>query len=413
MLDGWPVRRVAMIAMMLGVCACRQIAGIDDRAPSHDVADASDASPSLASLACGAMPGFAAGDSQECRSCLAGSCCGEITACNADPDCSAAVACMDACATSDDPKCAATCDTDHAASRPLFAAALACRVRSCADECGDAARCGRPPGPPDDCASCLDQSCCAEEQAGFSAAATRELQTCLAACDIDDFACNVQCFEAHLGALAPAAGMYACAQKSCSTSCPIPDGAECGIYSGLDGNPCGQCVAGSCCTQALACTEAPGCAALNDCLYVCLTSSACQESCYGKASVEDIALFNVVLNCRNVACVSECGAPATGVCGLTASPPACQDCMNQSCCDAGIAGATDLQSMSYVILSRALLDGAVPDRLRDPLSTRSRAADDARRMHHRPLRRHVLSDEPRRRNRLTAVTPPPGSEAAR
>ncbi|MBK7579738.1 MAG: hypothetical protein IPI67_05955 [Myxococcales bacterium] len=348
-------RRFRTLVLVVGLWggACRQIAGIDDRVSEVDASDNSDAaadSSLLSALACGALPGFAGSDSPGCRACLATDCCGEISACNADADCVAAVTCMAGCGKSADVNCYQTCSAEHPDSRARSAAALACRVRACDDACGDAARCGRPPGPSNACTTCVDQACCKEERDAYGVAAAREVMLCLAACGPGDLGCQNACYIGHPGAGAYQVELQSCASLACASVCGAPHGAQCGIEV-ADGDVCTDCFVKNCCAATKACDGDPACSALQYCADGCGASQACQDACITSSSSHARALFFAAINCGAHHCNSECQFPPARRCGIGLPDPSCLECGNQKCCEQATAAALDVRAIEYQLCS--------------------------------------------------------------
>lgn len=326
-----------LVAIAVAAGGCRAIAGVDDREP---IADATDAAVGLAALACGALPALGALDPAECRACLAESCCGEVAACRGDAACAAALACVAACATSDDPACVTRCEADDAPTRALVAQALACRVRACAAPCGEVARCGRPPGPADACASCVEGACCAEALDYWGNADARELAPCLAACDADDVACHERCASARPAGHARTAALRACAASSCAAGCGAPEGVACGTYGAADG--CASCMVAKCCGALFDCNSDPACASYAVCLARCGSDAACALACADEAPTLSLARFDVRDACLATSCGAPCGVAAAARCALFVPSPTCLDCLDTSCCDEGVAAGVDL-----------------------------------------------------------------------
>jgi hypothetical protein len=342
------LRRSVLVVGLLGI-ACRQIAGIDDREAPGDPTDAGvDASSQLAALGCGKLAGFAENDGDDCRACLATDCCGEVAACDADAECTAATTCIAGCAGSSDADCYEKCDAAHPTARSMAAAALACRVRSCGDPCGEAAACGRPPGSDDACTTCLDQACCSEERAAYGTAAARQVMLCLAACAPGDLDCQEACHLAQPGAGAWSNALISCATSACASTCGAPFGTQCGAER-PDGDACVACALTTCCAQLSACDTDPTCFGLESCLAKCHTSVACQNTCFGAVGDHGQALFFALQNCFSHACTSDCQVPSSNRCGVHLSGPSCLECVNQQCCDQAAAFSTNVDGVEYDI----------------------------------------------------------------
>jgi hypothetical protein len=108
----------ATLAVVGGIVACAQLAGIGDTPPT--------------TLACGALLGDGG-----CQTCGVAECCLEMEACAKSPSCQTLQTCLSAC--SGDPGCRAACNRDHPISNdPALAALTACLASHCDTACGPA-----------------------------------------------------------------------------------------------------------------------------------------------------------------------------------------------------------------------------------------------------------------------------------
>ena len=156
---------------ILGVIACRQIAGIADSPPE-----------ALTAAACGLTYG-----TDSCASCIATSCCAESTACAASPVCSPLASCLGKC--DGDATCQSHCTIDNpvgAAVETDVSALSACIASSCESACG--LTCGAlaasisPPDAAAGCQSCLEVNACPLAQSCASSVDCDVDQRCVVGC---------------------------------------------------------------------------------------------------------------------------------------------------------------------------------------------------------------------------------------
>lgn len=109
------------------------------------------------------------------------------------------------------------------------------------------------------------------------------------------------------------------------------------IMPAMDCNTCSQNTTsqgGACYNAALACFNDQACSNLNDCIGNCNGSQACVDGCVNQFQA-GVAKLNAVYACIcNTGCTTECAAECGSQpsCGLTASDPNCNTCLENSCC---------------------------------------------------------------------------------
>jgi hypothetical protein len=75
------------------------------------------------------------------------------------------------------------------------------------------------PSIPDSCASCVEQSCCAEAKACGDNAECLAYRQCVAACATNDDACFTKCATDHSAGKTPSSTFSTCREAKCSISC--------------------------------------------------------------------------------------------------------------------------------------------------------------------------------------------------
>ncbi|MGH7298312.1 MAG: hypothetical protein ACRELB_25455 [Polyangiaceae bacterium] len=131
--------------------------------------------------------------SGNCATCVASQCCGQATACAADPPCLALETCLQGCVG--DYACRATCiEVDPVGSGVDVPALDTCIARSCNDACG--LLCGVPgsyttPDVAQDCQECIEFNACPETQACTTDLACETAAQCAYACTTPD--CRAAC----------------------------------------------------------------------------------------------------------------------------------------------------------------------------------------------------------------------------
>jgi hypothetical protein len=206
---------------------------------------------------------------------------------------------------------------------------------------GPAGACGLATGDPT-CDTCLDTSCCAENQACVSNADCSALLACGDACRDD--ACISACMTAHPTGATLLGTLSTCVEGSCGAACGGPSSpstpSACGFGSG---DPtCDACLDTSCCGDANACLGDADCIALLECAEPC-RDNACVSACEA-AHPSGTAKITALSTCAGTACGAACGgppsgpggpggpAPAPGSCGLTSGEATCDTCLDTSCC---------------------------------------------------------------------------------
>jgi hypothetical protein len=144
------------------------------------------------------------------------------------------------------------------------------------------------------CASCMDQSCCAEARACAGDPACQEASECLASCT--DAGCRARCgvFYALPETLI---ALRSCRVQKCETAC----GSSCGEYaSGIPA--CQACREASCCSQGATCAKNTTCAALDLCRSNCFLATSCPTDCeskYPQGATDFSAWFSCTDQCAS------------------------------------------------------------------------------------------------------------------
>lgn len=145
------------------------------------------------------------------------------------------------------------------------------------------------------CASCMDQSCCAEARACAGDAACREASDCLASCA--DATCRAQC-AAFYTLPDSLIALRACRVRACAAPCE----SSCGEFaSALPA--CQACEEASCCSQGTTCATDTTCAALSLCVSNCFGAASCPTACetkYSQGATDYGAWFNCTDQCASV-----------------------------------------------------------------------------------------------------------------
>ena len=220
--------RVAIVVFAaLAVASCRQLVGIQDEPPT-----AGAVTPAGSADASGEGGGRCSAGGSACASCMASSCCPQLTAC-ADDDagsgCKTSLDCMLQCAAGDE-ACSAGCV--QVLDRPL-AEALACRAQSCATECG--LSCGGilgvvAPGFIDgspDCAGCAASKACTELTTCAATADCIRYAACRdRSCAPLDRSCVISC-EYAVGPTPAGDAVLSALKGSCATECRLGSNFDC------------------------------------------------------------------------------------------------------------------------------------------------------------------------------------------
>jgi hypothetical protein len=146
------------------------------------------------------------------------------------------------------------------------------------------------------CASCMDQSCCAEARGCAGDPACKEASDCLASCG--DAACRARCgaFYALPDTLI---ALRSCRVQKCATACD----SSCGEYASSIAS-CQKCLQTSCCSQGSTCAADAACAALGLCTSNCFAAMSCPTDCQTKYP-QGIADFSAWSSCTDQ-CASKC-----------------------------------------------------------------------------------------------------------
>ncbi len=161
-----------------------------------------------------------------------------------------------------------------------------------------AGECGQLIHPSVSCASCMDESCCAQAIACAEDTACREASDCLAACT--DASCRATC-AAFYTLPDTLIALRACRVRECAGAC----GSSCGEFA-YASTSCEACQQASCCSQATACAADAECAALNLCVSNCFGSSSCPTACQSEdpLGTTDFATWSSCAN--DAACAAQC-----------------------------------------------------------------------------------------------------------
>ncbi len=205
------------LAIGVGVVACRQIAGIEDRSIGGDDAgtdfDASvDVNVDANAGACGIAFGAPA-----CQVCADQQCCDKVAACVASPSCNAYERCLAACAG------VATCRSQCAIDNPVATIESVprldqCLAAHCRNECG--LECGGlvwnyvPEAT--NCAPCVHAAACGNETACAMSVSCQAYVRCRLACRTDD--CLIACGSTYRSNVND---FYMQANSSCRTDCRL------------------------------------------------------------------------------------------------------------------------------------------------------------------------------------------------
>jgi hypothetical protein len=129
------------------------------------------------------------------------------------------------------------------------------------------------------------------------------------------------------------------------------------VMPAMDCNTCAtdaQSAGGACINEVTTCQQDPACAALVTCDNACAANDqACYTSC-NTAHAAGVAKLQAIDTCLCTnACVSQCAAqcPQPAVCGLSSSTPACETCLEASCCSESKACAADASCTACLVQS--------------------------------------------------------------
>ncbi len=158
--------------------------------------------------------------SDACVTCVEGQCAAQNTACQANPDCSAARDCLTHCGDQEFEDCLSGCLAAHPGGATDLNAFLACAAINCADECfgddDDPVGPGPDPGP-DPCESCITTNCHAPFSACEADSACAAALACLMTCGDED------CIDACLHGYDDSDGLLEdfgeCVENSCAAEC--------------------------------------------------------------------------------------------------------------------------------------------------------------------------------------------------
>ncbi len=203
------------------------------------------------------------------------------------------------------------------------------------------------------CDTCLDTSCCSQNQACVNDADCSALIACGNACTDDT--CFANCFSAHPSGAKILDTLMTCVETSCVSACggPPPSSSACGFETGDPS--CTACLDAGCCGDANACLNEPDCIALLDCASVC-NDNACIASCEAKHPT-GASKMNALSSCANTKCGSTCNGgggggggspPPAGSCGLTSGVATCDACLDASCCGQTTSCITDSDCVAIV-----------------------------------------------------------------
>ena len=299
MVSAAPKRVWSFVLAALLVSSCTKLLGLDydyrGAGGGGGQATSSSSTTSVSGGAGGSLPecGAFVWDPQDtCRSCMAGSCCDELKACDTGTPCEIITTCAKKCAPMAT-ECKLDClwadDTDHAGQGLSDYLALTdCNTQKCRDpgEClfpvcdsgfttGDRA-----------CSDCLanDTVCCGK----------------LSACS-DDPSC-VACLNDGTSAVCAAHELFKdvvkCQNVTCGTLCAysICDSPLFGYWQAT----CNYCLSkgtGGCCNQFANCTESP-----SSTCYKCLTGEV-------TAGCDDDSTYQAFITCSN----NKCGVACSGI----------------------------------------------------------------------------------------------------
>jgi hypothetical protein len=167
-----------------------------------------------------------------------------------------------------------------------------------------AGHCGSLLHPSAACASCMDQSCCAQAQACANDPACREASACLAMCADD--ACRAQCalFYTLPDALI---ALRSCRVSDCAAAC----GSSCGEFaSAIPG--CQACEEATCCSTSAGCAADAACSGLNLCVSNCFGAASCPNECQSRYA-GGVTAYTASLSCSNQ-CAAQCAPGQTWSC---------------------------------------------------------------------------------------------------
>jgi hypothetical protein len=261
-------------------------------------------SGTCAAAECSADYNYFDAEEEACRACRNLHCCNESVVCWHDADCVQALECYNTCP---DTACFSRCN--DAAHRPLLmtlAEDWACRSRWCLEECASiSSACSAFLGFSGDCATCVEDNCCAETRACSEDPECVEYDLCIADCAGRPATCRDLCRARYwVGGGLESVRAY-CLASRCTTICGTTD--RCG---GLDypSGTCRTCMIGSCCAEAEACGTDAGCAGLFLCLTACHGDAACAATCRRLGTADGVTLYDAVDGCRTTSCATECPA---------------------------------------------------------------------------------------------------------
>lgn len=156
-------------------------------------------------------------------------------------------------------------------------------------------QCGAIEQPPESCASCMNQKCCAAATACAGDRACLEASNCLAGCNDSQCSAACQVFYAQPETLVD---LRACRVQQCASECD----SSCGEFVSA-ASSCQTCMQTSCCSQGTACASDTNCAALNLCISNCFGAAPCVNSCLGTYPLGMTDYENWV------GCTNQCATP--------------------------------------------------------------------------------------------------------
>lgn len=145
-----------------------------------------------------------------CYICRDEKCCDTYLACHDDPDCQALFTCFDGCAEGDD-ACWKTCTEQHPSGSNLLGPSSACVIVLCSTECNGA--------PLQGCEACFYLDCGDAYAEYVAAPGGFAMQECVAACPVDDTACDKQCYDAYPEAYQKYGDLASCLSVVCKDEC--------------------------------------------------------------------------------------------------------------------------------------------------------------------------------------------------
>ncbi len=130
------------------------------------------------------------------------------------------------------------------------------------------------------------------------------------------------------------------------------DDAPSGVAAPLSCDQCERAApSGACSGQVDACFDDPSCETLNTCLGAC-TTVGCVTTCDETAGATAAGELHVATTCILAACI-QC-TPSSNVChAISSGVPACDTCLDRSCCSEGAACVDDPACAACLVASPA------------------------------------------------------------